>query len=61
MASEVLRIARFTTGNCLQGRGAEYVSWTPGDTRVDLDGRFTAEELEEIANWMRSKCDADYE
>lgn len=31
-----------------------YLSWSPGDDGVSLDGDFTAEELEAVAWWMRN-------
>lgn len=33
--------------------GEAYVNWQPGLDRATLDGRFSAEELEDIAWWMR--------
>lgn len=33
--------------------GGHYIAWTPGDKDACLDCRFTAEELEAIAFWMK--------
>ncbi len=30
-----------------------HLSWRPGDETAELDGDFTADELEAIAKWMR--------
>lgn len=32
-----------------------YLSWEKGDEEATLDGRFTVEQLEAIAWWMRNK------
>ena len=32
-----------------------YVSWNPGNSKITLDGEFTAEELEAMAWWMKNE------
>lgn len=39
--------------NSIINEGA-YIKWPAGDPRANLDGDFTAEELEAIATWMRA-------
>lgn len=33
-----------------------YINWIVGDSRVTIDGRFTADQLEAVARWMRSRA-----
>jgi hypothetical protein len=32
-----------------------YLNWDPGNKDADLDGQFSADQLEAIAWWMRNK------
>lgn len=45
---------RLVAGLSPKNSGSEYMGWTPDDEIAALDGRFTADELEAIAWWMRN-------
>ena len=39
-------------GRILRGT-TDYLRWMPGDETVEIDGHFTADQLEAVAWWMR--------
>lgn len=59
LASVELELGALNSGS-LNHRGTrdEYISWS-GDEKVMLDGKFTADDLEAIAWWMRNMGPSD--
>lgn len=52
-AREILGVSITANGSIYAS--VNYVYWLPGDDKATLDDRFSADELEAIAWWMRNK------